>query len=426
MFGRELSSKNAQPARGTRDILPQDVQLRAWAISTILDVYKSHGFLQVETPIIEDIEWLTGGVGGENEKLLFKILKRGEKLEAASQDTLSDLALRFDLTVPLTRYFSNNQTLLPMPFKAIQIGPVFRAERPQKGRFRQFMQCDIDIFGDDSVLSEIELIAASTKALTALSLSGFEVKINDRRALVAMATHLGFTQSKTEEFFVVLDKLDKIGIDGVTKELSTKGFDAGALARLAEMLNHLAEGEDPVGLFREIGVDAHVIAELNEIIAISRELSDGAFSVSLDPSVVRGMGYYTGPVFEITIPGWNSSIAGGGRYDTMLERYGRSAPAVGISLGFERILSILAERPDATLVARRYVTVLFSQDQGIKKAYEQAGVLRDAGFDVSLRYRSDRLGRQLKRLETEANLMRRTGDFYGVLILGEDSEPRAL
>ncbi len=425
-----MITKNASPARGTKDILPKEAQLRSWAVSRILETYTKHGFSQIEVPIIESIEWLTGGVGGENEKLLFKILKRGEKLDLAnvkSEDELCDLALRFDLTVPLTRYFANNQPQLPTPFKAIQIGPVFRAERPQKGRFRQFTQCDIDILGEPSYLGEIELIAASAEALTALSLHGFEIKINDRQALESFSGHLGIEKSRSAEFFIILDKLDKVGIDGVAKELAAKSFELAAIDRAAELIQRLEEGMEPLEFFAETGVDAEVLSRLDRINSFSQDLGGATFSSVLDPTVVRGMGYYTGTVFEVSYPGWSSSIAGGGRYDKMLERYGKDSPAVGFSLGFERILAILLEKPEAVQgIAQRYVTILFSENEELKPVFELATFWREAGYSVSLRHRRPKLGNQLKRLESEADLSRRSGDFFGVIIYGEDEEPREI
>ncbi len=425
-----MITKNASPARGTKDILPKEAQLRSWAVNRILEAYARHGFSQIEVPIIEGIEWLTGGVGGENEKLLFKILKRGEKLDlaaATSEDDLCDLALRFDLTVPLTRYYAANQSQLPLPFKAIQIGPVFRAERPQKGRFRQFTQCDIDIIGEPSYLGEMELIAASAEALCALSLRGFEIKINDRRALESFSRHCGIEEGRSGEFLVALDKLDKIGVSGVAKELESKSFQHGAIDKAVGLIELLGNGMEPLEFYSEIGVGKEVIDQLEKINSFSRELGGAAFSSALDPTVVRGMGYYTGTVFEVAYPGWSSSIAGGGRYDKMLERYGKDSPAVGFSLGFERILTILLEMHEPVqAVAQRYLTILFEEGEEFKPAFELAGFYRDAGYNVSLRHRKAKLGNQLKRLEAEANLARSHGDYHGVVVYGEDEEPREL
>lgn len=425
-----MSTKNAAPARGTKDILPKEAQLRSWAVSRIVETYSRHGFSQIEVPIIENIEWLTGGVGGENEKLLFKILKRGEKLDLTaikSEDDLCDLALRFDLTVPLTRYFANNHAHLPMPFKAIQIGPVFRAERPQKGRFRQFTQCDIDILGEPSYLGEIELIAASAEALKALSLRGFEFKINDRRALESFSSYCGFEESRSGEFFITLDKLDKVGIDGVAKELAAKSFAHSSIDKAMKLIQGLSSGRDPVDFYSEVGVDDPVLAQIEAVASFSKDLGGDDYSVSLDPTVVRGMGYYTGTVFEVAYPGWSSSIAGGGRYDKMLERYGVGSPAVGFSIGFERVISILEESTNPSRgAAQRYITILFDEADELRPVYQLANQWREAGYAVSLRHRKAKIGNQLKRLEAEANLARREGDFFGVLIYPEGTEPKEL
>lgn len=430
MFGILLSTRNASPARGTKDILPKEAQLRSWAVSKILETYTKHGFSQIEVPIIENLEWLTGGVGGENEKLLFKILKRGEKLDLTSiksEDDLCDLALRFDLTVPLTRYFANNRANLPLPFKAIQIGPVFRAERPQKGRFRQFTQCDIDIIGEPSYLGEIELIAASAEALQELSLKGFEIKINDRRALESFSNHCGFPEERSGEFFIVLDKLDKVGIDGVANELSAKAFPSSSIDTAMQLIEGLSRGSDPIEFYSTVGVKDEIVNQLEKIESFSSKLGGTNFSAVLDPTIVRGMGYYTGTVFEVAYPGWSSSVAGGGRYDKMLARYGTDAPAVGFSLGFERLLSILMDKPElAQGVSERYLTVIFPEGEDIGELFQLATFWREAGYSVSLRHRKSKIGNQLKRLKSEADAQRRPGDFFGVLVYGEDHEPREL
>lgn len=422
-----MSKNNASPARGTKDILPREAQLRSWAISKIVESYTRHGFTQIETPILENIEWLTGGIGGENEKLLFKILKRGEKLDLlniTSEDDLCDLALRFDLTVPLTRYYANNQARLPQPFKAIQIGPVFRAERPQKGRLRQFIQCDIDILGEPSFLGEIELIAASADALLGLEMSGFEIKVNDRRALEAFAKYCGVIESQSPSFFITLDKLDKIGIQGVSQELGKDSFSPATIEKLIASLGELESGRDPLAFYSAVGVDDRVVSEMERIVNFANRQGQGRYHASIDPTVIRGMGYYTGTVFEVSYPGWSSSIAGGGRYDAMLVRYGHDSPAVGFSLGFERILSILLERDDVSRGdAKRYLTILFDESEDLNEVFEVANVWRSHGYFVSLRIKRAKVGQQLKRLESEAAGMKNPGDFYGFMIYNRDNEP---
>lgn len=422
-----MSNKNASPARGTKDILPREAQLRSWAISKIVESYTRHGFTQIETPILENIDWLTGGVGGENEKLLFKILKRGEKLDllnVTNEDDLCDLALRFDLTVPLTRYYANNQARLPQPFKAIQIGPVFRAERPQKGRLRQFIQCDIDILGEPSFLGEIELIAASADALLGLEMRGFEIKVNDRRALEVFAKHCGVNESQSPSFFITLDKLDKIGIQGVAQELGKNSFSAGTVEKLTFALEELKSGRDPLAFYSAVGVADQVVSDMERIVNFANQTGQGRYQSSIDPTVIRGMGYYTGTVFEVSYPGWSSSIAGGGRYDTMLARYGHDSPAVGFSLGFERILSILLEHNEVSRGdSKRCLTILFDESENLDEVFAVANAWRDHGYFVSLRIKRAKVGQQLKRLESEAAAMRNPGDFYGFMIYNRDTEP---
>jgi len=326
-----------------RDILPADLQLRQQILDTVRSVYTSYGFTEIETPCVEDIKTLTSKQGGDNEKLIFKILKRGEKLENASQDSLSDLGLRYDLTVPLSRYYSNNSGSLPNVFKAIQIGNVWRAERPQKGRFRQFVQCDIDIIGEESCMAEMELISATTTALSKLGLNGFTVKINDRKILKGLAQKAGFAEENFDDVFIALDKLDKIGAEGVVNELVGEGMDsanAQNLIKLAEDIS--AQGLNKAKELLDDVVDAKVFDNLDAIIGVNQSAN---FKIKFDCTLVRGMNYYTGPIFEIAVDGFGVSVAGGGRYDNMLGRFlNRNVPACGFSIGFERIFTILQEQ----------------------------------------------------------------------------------
>src|SRR5882762_2946021 len=318
-------------------------------MAQILTVYRRHGFVRIETPAVESLRLLLRSDGGENEKLIYKILKRGEKLAAAGgAEDLADLGLRFDLTVPLVRYYAHNHARLPQPLKAIQIGPVWRAERPQKGRFRQFTQCDIDILGVASEIAEIELILATSSALVALGLEQPRIRVNDRRVLAAMASHCGVDAARHGEFFITLDKLDKIGRDGVERELREAGYDEGAIGKLFELFLS-ADDSSPDGrlerLARIIPAAADALESLRTIVqAVAREAGDRT-TLEFDPSLVRGMGYYTGPIFEAVYGGGTSAIAGGGRYDRMVGRLlGHDVPACGFSIGFERVVSILEER----------------------------------------------------------------------------------
>src|SRR5947208_2336403 len=272
---------DTSPPRGMRDLLPREVELRDHATAEILDVYRRYGFRRIETPALENIRLLLASDGGENEKLIFKVLKRGAKLESASSGRdpeLADLGLRFDLTVPLARYYADNHAQLPDPFKAIQIGPVWRAERPQKGRFRQFTQCDIDVLGVASEIAEIELILATSAALVALGLEQPRIRVNDRRILAAMATHCGVDASRHGEFFITLDKLDKIGPEGVERELREAGYDDGAIAKLFELFRS-TEDRSPDGrlerLARIVPAAADAVESLRTIVqAVAREAGD--------------------------------------------------------------------------------------------------------------------------------------------------------
>jgi histidyl-tRNA synthetase len=337
-----------------RDLLPGQVAARDWANARILDVYAAYGFTRIETPAVENLSVLMGAQGGENEKLIFKILKRGEKLSAADTGEQADLGLRFDLTVPLARYYAHLHASLPQPFRAIQIGPVWRAEQPQKGRFRQFTQCDIDILGLGSHLAEIELIRATVDALAAVTLRSLTVRVNDRRLLVALVAASGFTDDDAGPVLVALDKMDKIGAAGVQRELLGRGFPA---ARVTHFLTAVAEIEKRALTggaeldWLDLPIDRSVVDGLSAIIRgvrtdRDRWAKDGAeVDIRFDPTLVRGMGYYTGPIFEISHTGYPSSIAGGGRYDNMIGRFlGRPVPACGFSIGFERLVEILEER----------------------------------------------------------------------------------
>jgi histidyl-tRNA synthetase len=383
-----------------RDVLPEEVALRDWAMSQILGVYRRHGFVRIETPAVESLGLLLRSDGGENEKLIYKILKRGEKLAAAGgAEELADLGLRFDLTVPLVRYYAHNHARLPQPLKAIQIGPVWRAERPQQGRYRQFTQCDIDILGVASEVAEIELILATTEALTALGLKDLTVRLNDRRILGAMVAHCGFDPSRAASVLIALDKLDKVGRDGVAAELREAGHPGDAVDRL---LGLLASTETPGALETMLPgrVEPAVWHGLRRIVETVGTQAAGRFRLAFDATLVRGMGYYTGPIFEIQHGGGGSSIAGGGRYDRMIGKLmGREVPATGFSIGFERVIAILLERGPATEADGGRVVLVFDEAQALGPVLALARDLRDQGKVVLLEARTRRLGKQLQELE---------------------------
>ena len=355
------------PVKGMQDFLPEDMALRQHVLGLIRETYGSYGFTEIETPVMEHIENLTGKNGGENEKLIFKVEKRGRELEKAlgkvrgSEDMpsdaagteIADSALRYDLTVPLCRYYSCHKNELPTPFKALQIGNVFRADRPQKGRFRQFTQCDIDIIGDNSVMAEIELIAATSGALhrifAEVGVSGFTVHIGDRRILRAMARSAGFSEEEYDDVFIILDKMDKIGLDGVREDLLANGYAEDKVDRYVGYFRLYQEGkaEDVASFIESTCADAieeGATKDLELIMSAARAMISEDITLKFDPTLVRGMSYYTGTIFEISIDNYSFSIAGGGRYDKMVGRFcGQDAPACGFSIGFERIVTILKD-----------------------------------------------------------------------------------
>jgi len=384
-----------------RDVLPDEVALRDWAMAQILAVYRRHGFVRIETPAVESLRLLLRSDGGENEKLIYRILKRGEKLAAADgAEDLADLGLRFDLTVPLVRYYAHHHARLPQPLKAIQIGPVWRAERPQQGRYRQFTQCDIDILGVASEVAEIELILATTEALAALGLKDLTVRINDRRLLGGLVAHCGFDPERAGSVFIALDKLDKIGRDGVAAELREAGHAAGAVDRLLDLL---ASSATPAALRGLLGArgDEGVWRGLQRILDTVETQAAGRFRLVFDATLVRGMGYYTGPIFEVQHGGSTSSIAGGGRYDRMIGKFiGRDVPATGFSIGFERVISILLERGPATEADGERVVLVFDETEtALGPVLALARDLREQGKQVLLEARAKRLGKQLQDLE---------------------------
>lgn len=374
---------NKKPVNGMRDILPEEMAVRNRVLSMIRECYRSFGFTEIETPVCESIENLSGKLGGENEKLIFRIMKRGEKLDienAKTENDLADSGLRYDLTLPLSRYYANHQAELPKPFKALQIGPVFRADRPQKGRYREFYQCDIDILGEPGILAETELILATSTVLSRLGFRKVTIRVNDRRILKGMALSAGFPEDALPEVFVILDKLDKIGKEGVQEELEKEGYTKDNAERLLRFFD-AAEGkspEDALAAFRELlkeQLPDSVTGDLNEIFRTLSELSPEGVSLSFDPSLVRGMGYYTGPIFEIAVPEFNSSVGGGGRYDEMIGRFsGVQVPACGFSIGFERIVSILMENASGSATEKKTAVLL---EKGLSSE-KKTEVLKDA------------------------------------------------
>ena len=310
-----------KPVNGMKDILPEEMQIRDYVMNVIKDTYRSFGFTPIETPCMENIANLSNKQGGENEKLIFKVLKRGEKLDlesAQSEDDVVDFGMRYDLTVPLARFYSNNANGLPSPFKALQMGNVWRADRPQRGRYRQFMQCDIDILGEPSNLAEIELILATTTTLGKLGFRNFQIRINERRILKAMAAYSGFPEESFDTVFIILDKMDKIGLDGVAAELEKSGFGKGSIEKYLGLFRDMEGKEDAAEgisyLAGKLGeyLEGDVAESLKEIAACVNDTKAAEFALVFDPTLVRGMSYYTGTIFEIAMPEFGGSCGAAG------------------------------------------------------------------------------------------------------------------
>lgn len=400
------------PPRGMRDFLPQDKARREHALSVIRGVYRQHGFDEIETPVLEDYGRLHAGLGGDNEKLSFSVLKRGltpEDFAAAADEgaeRIADLGLRFDLTVPLTRFYATNRAQLPPVFRAIQIAPVWRAERPQKGRFRQFVQADIDIIGEAGLIAEVELITATSQVFDELGLHGVTIRVNDRRVLFALLEHCGFASDLHERALITIDKLDKIGVEGVVDELQV--MDADAATRMGEVLEEVAprlEGDGillraeairaalPAGMPDE-GITS--LVELGE--SLEGTLPEGV-SVRFDPTLVRGMGYYTGTIFEVAHPESGSSVGGGGRYDGMVGRFlGQDVPAVGFSIGFERVVDLITLPEAATTEA---IALVYDAEVSKSTLMALKRALVDEGHRVRLEKRQKNMKTLLDRVESE-------------------------
>ena len=361
-----------KPVTGMKDILPEEMKIRNYVQNVIKDTYKAFGFTQIETPCVENISNLTNKQGGENEKLIFKILKRGEKLNLETAQTDMDVVdngLRYDLTVPLVRYYSNNANNLPSPFKALQMGSVWRADRPQRGRYRQFMQCDIDILGEPSNLAEIELILATTTTLGKLGFKNFQIRINERRILKAMAAYSGFPEESYDSVFIILDKMDKIGLEGVKEELIKYEFSEESVNKYVSLFKEIEQQANPIDYLAEkLGdyMEDDVKQWMNEIIESVKATKSSDFEIIFDPTLVRGMSYYTGTIFEIAIPEFGGSCGGGGRYNKMVGKFiGHDVPACGFSIGFERIVLLLMEQ--GFKIPEEYNKVAYLIEKGVKE-----------------------------------------------------------
>jgi histidyl-tRNA synthetase len=416
--GEKLRMK-VTSVKGTNDYLPNEVEIRDYLQNKILSVYTENGFEHIVTPILEDIENLDKSEGGENLNLIFKIMKRGDKLDKAlakgvtseNENELADMGLRYDLTLPLSRYYANNKDKLTLPMKCIQMDRVYRAERPQKGRLREFIQCDIDIIGSDSADSEVELILTTTKALKAIGLKNFKVKLNDRRLLRAVLMQMGFKESELDSVCITFDKMDKIGMDGVKEELTEKEFDNTAIQKFVEFLS---KKDFSLNSLKDMLEDKTPVESLEYIMNAVNELSDNSFDVVFDLSLVRGQGYYTGTVFEVESIDFKGAVAGGGRYDNLIGKFlNQSIPAVGFSIGFERIFSILMENGIDVEHKSKKIAVMYDEGS-LVEAIKTADKLRSEGNIASIYVRPKKMGKFLNKLEER--------NYDGFIVAGQSDE----
>ena len=414
---------NTNPTRGMKDYLPEDTLKRETVLNTIVETYKKYGYKKIQTPSVENLAILSDGDGGDNEKLTFKILKRGNKLKldeiVKDENSLTESALRYDLTKPLSRFYANNQAKLPNPFKVIQADNVWRAERPQKGRLRQFVQCDIDYIGEENALAEIDLLLAASEALDNIGFKDFKFKINDRRILIALAKKFEFEMKNGnfDELFIVLDKLDKIGTDGVRKELVFKEYKEESIEGILSFFDKYSTNIDIDKLATEFSEDILDKDILNNLKRVVDTVKSSSFDIEFMPSLVRGMGYYTGLIYEIEYKNYPGSIGGGGRYDNMIGKLlnNNNVSACGISFGFERIMDILDEENRTLVKDNIDLALLYNiEDENSSKVYKFANELREKNtdFNVSVLKKGKKLGKQLKRLKENG--------FVKYLIFGEN------
>ena len=422
-----------KPVTGMKDILPREMEIRDYVIGQIKETYKTFGFSSMETPCVEHIENLSSNQGGENEKLIFKILKRGDKLSSAvskiadsgnnsnaalSSDedsltgidtsVLTDSGLRYDLTLPLSRYYANNANELPSPFKALQMGNVWRADRPQRGRYRQFMQCDIDILGEPTILAEIELITATTTLLGKIGFDNFTIRLNNRKMLKAMAAYSGFEEKDYDSVFITLDKMDKIGLAGVNTELIEQGYTKESVDKYLELFDKVTPDKAGVEFLKDIlgdYLEAGVAEDLITIMESVDAVKSANFKIAFDPTLVRGMSYYTGPIFEISMDEYGGSVGGGGRYDEMIGKFtGQNTPACGFSIGFERIVMLLLEKEYQVPTGGDRIAYLVEKNMPTEKMLEilkEAKTEREKGTQVNIAIMKKNKKFQKEQLEKE-------------------------
>lgn len=400
------------PVEGMKDYLPDEMALRDELINKIVKTYKENGFRRISTPAVESLENLDNSDGGENLKLIYRIAKRGEKLDKAlssgKADELCDLGLRYDLTLPLARYYTAHSNDLPTPFKCIQVDRVYRAERPQKGRMREFIQCDIDILGSESINNEVELMSVTAQALKNIGINSFRIVVSHRGVIKAVILHCGFSEEQVNSVCITIDKLDKIGIDGVKDELLSKDFSTDAVEKL---INLLKNKDITLEMLEEYGA-GEPAKELFTVIENARKIADGTYDVVFDITLVRGQGYYTGTVFEVSCDEFGGTVAGGGRYDGLIGRFsGKDVPAVGFSIGFERIFSVLSDR-GAACGGRERVAVLYNEEN-FADAYTYAKTLHEK-YDVTLVIAKKKIGKQFGQLEQQG--------FKAAVVFDNDKE----
>ncbi len=407
------------PLKGMKDQLPSEQRIRDYVQGKILSVYRGNGFERISTPMLEDMENLDKSDGGDNLNLIFKVMKRGEKLTAALEkgEDLADMGLRYDLTLPLSRYYAANRDKLPTPFKVIQTDRVFRAERPQKGRMREFVQCDIDVLGDESCNAEIELIDVTARALLAIGFNDFTVNINDRRLLRGMLTSMGFLPETLDSVCISFDKMDKIGVEGVAKELTEKECPEAAIAALVDFLN---QGEFTLEKVASLCDDASLGENLKKVIDTVSDIADGTYKIEYSPSLVRGQGYYTGMVFEVTCAAFKGAVGGGGRYDNMIGKFiGQQVPAVGFSIGFERICDILMDQGFQVPEEKQKLALLYRNDADFGAVMKKSAVLRES-YSVTILPQAKKLGKQLGTLEAQGFGFVAFADNEEIKVLGQN------
>lgn len=388
---------NTEPVRGTKDFNPKETILRDYVKNTILETYRKNGFMHIKTPILEDINLLCKSDDGDNTKIMFKVLKRGQKLDienAKKENDLCDMGLRYDLTVPLARFYANNQNLLPKPFKSIQIDDAFRAEKPQRGRLRQFTQCDIDIIGDSTINAEIEILSVAGETLKNLGFRNFVFKINDRRILNAIIEKSGFNSKDSEKICIILDKRDKIGLEGIENELKDNGYEEENIKQLLKYIEILTDnGLEGLNI---IGIDIQIIERITNIIEICNNVAED-YKVEFDCSIIRGQGYYTSTVMEVYLDGFNGACGGGGRYDTMIEKIiNVSTCAVGFSIGYERVCLIMEESKKE--INSKNICLVYTGDDDFKEVIKYSKELKNNFDSVCIVPRAKNFTNQLNKL----------------------------